>query len=193
MHKRLLLPLGSIALALIVAAAASASTATKTTIYQAFKSNGKPAIHVVKTFHGSCNGGSIATDRSDAWRCFAANQVLDPCFSSAKAKGVLLCPAAPWKASGVELKVSGALKLGDKGKASTSRMPWGIETTTGQKCAFASGASTVVDKQRLNYFCTGTDELWGIPSRKTKPWTILTAPEGAHKLSKRVGIKIAWF
>ncbi len=180
--------------ALVAAAAASAASNTQTHIYQAFTSSGKPAIKITKKVKGTCNGGAAAIDRNDAWRCFAGNFVYDPCFSSSKAKGILVCPGDPWNASGVELKVSGKLRYPDKGKPSTSGMPWAIETTTGLKCALDTGATTVVQKQRLNYFCLDSkDGLWGSPSRKHEPWTIYIAPGTTKKLSKTAAVKTAWF
>ncbi len=180
--------------ALLAAAAASAASNTQTHIYQAFTSSGKPAIKITKTVKGTCNGGAAAINRNDAWRCFAGNYVYDPCFSSSKAKGILVCPGNPWNSSGVELKVSGKLKYGDHGKPSTAGMPWAIETTAGLKCAIDTGATTVVQKQRLNYFCLKSkDGLWGSPSRKHEPWTIYIAPSTAKKLSKTAAIETAWF
>jgi hypothetical protein len=181
--------------ALVVATAASAgTTATTTHIFQAFNSNGKSALRVTQSGHGTCNGGAESTDRDDAWRCFSGNYVLDPCFSSAKAKGILLCPYAPWSRAVFELKLRGKLTNGDRGKASTSRAPWGIETTTGLKCLFATGATAAIGKSRLNYICgTGKDSLWGVPSRKSEPWTIYIASDSAKKLTRKVGVKTAWF
>jgi hypothetical protein len=180
--------------ALVAAGAAPAASSTKADIYRAFTSSGKPAIKITKTVKGTCNGGSAAVNRSDAWRCFAGNFVYDPCFSSTEAKGILVCPGNPWNTSAVELKVSGKLRFPDKGKPSTSGMPWAIQTTTGLKCVIATGATTVLQKQRLNYFCVRSkDGLWGSPSRKHEPWTIHIAPPSATKLSKTVAIKTAWF
>jgi len=181
--------------ALVAAATASAATTTtKTHIYQAFTSSGKPAIKITKTVTGTCNGGSAAINRNDAWRCFAGNFVYDPCFNSSKANGILVCPGNPWSTSAVELKLKGKLTLGNTKKPSTSGMPWAIETTTGLKCAIDTGATTVVQKQRLNYFCVKSkDGLWGSPSRKHEPWTIYIAPGTTTKLSTTVGIQTAWF
>lgn len=186
----------SLAAVVVAAAGASAATSTKTHIYQAFKSSGKPAIKISKTVTGTCNGGSAAINRNDAWRCFGGNFVYDPCFISTKTKGILVCPGNPWNGSAVELKVKGKLKFGDPKKPSTSGMPWAIQTTTGLKCTIATGATTLVSKQRLNYFCLKSSEgLWGSPSRNHQPWTIYIAPARAStkKLTQRVAIRTAWF
>jgi hypothetical protein len=170
------------------------TTRTRTVIYQAFTSSGAPAIHVKSTVRGTCNGGSSAIDRADAWRCFAGNGVYDPCFSSTKAKGIVLCPDGPWTSSGVEIKLTAALTGPNKHKPSTSGDPWAVETTSGAKCEISTGATTVVDGQRANYFCLNSkDALWGNPSRKSEPWTILAASQTATKLTSRVKLSEAWF
>ncbi|MGH2832588.1 MAG: hypothetical protein ACRDK2_07415, partial [Solirubrobacteraceae bacterium] len=75
------------------------------TIYQAFRSNGSPAI-ATHSKSGYCWTGSGTIDRNDAWRCLVANNILDPCFSSAHAKGVVLCPIAPWEKSEIEIHLT---------------------------------------------------------------------------------------
>ena len=90
--------------------------------------------------------------------------------------------------------MKGKLKHGNTKKPSTSGLPWAIQTTTGLRCVIATGATSVVQKQRLNYFCLKSkDGLWGSPSRKHEPWTIYIAPGTSKKLSKTVGIRTAWF
>jgi hypothetical protein len=175
------------------ALAGAAPTRTRAIIYQAFTSSGKPAIHVTSTSRGSCNGGASAINRSDAWRCFAGNFVYDPCFSSPKATGIVLCPLGPWTASGAEIKLTAPLTGANKGKPSTSGHPWAIETST-DKCVAATGATSILDHLRANYFCQTTkNALWGYPSRTSEPWTIYSAPGTATKLTRKVAIKAAWF
>jgi hypothetical protein len=192
------LGLGLLIAALIAVASVSVAlagaTRTQTHIYEAFTSAGSPAIHVTKTVRGFCNGGSSAIDRDDAWRCFFGNFVVDPCFSSSAAKGVVLCPTDAWSSSGVEIKLTKALLYGDKGKPSTSGQPWAVETTSGAKCEIDTGATSVVDHRRANYFCQkGKDVLWGSPSRSSEPWTIYSAPATATKLTSKVKLSVAWF
>ncbi len=164
---------------------------TETRIYEAFTASGKPAIHITKTLKGSCNSGSFVADRDDAWRC---DNGYDPCFSSHKAKGFVLCPSVPWQRSGVEIKLTKPLPKPHAGKPSTAGLPWGIETTAGLKCVFATGGTAAIHGVRANYGCTtGNDWLWGSPARKSQPWTIYIAPFDAKKLSARAKIAIAWF
>jgi hypothetical protein len=181
---------------LALAGGATAGTRTAARIYQAFKPNGMPAIHVTKTVKGHCYSGSLEADRNDAWRCFVGNFIYDPCFSSSNAKGIVLCPTAAWKQSGVKIKLTKALPkaFGDKPKPSKkSGIPWALETTSGLKCGLVTGATSVLDGRRANYECGVTGLLWGAPSRKSEPWTIYSATLSAKKLTKKVRIKIAWF
>jgi hypothetical protein len=183
------------AAALIPAAALAATTSpTKTIVYRAFAASGKPAIHVTKTVRGFCWEGSLAADRDDAWRCLSGNDLFDPCFSSGKAKGIVLCVPAPWTRSGVKIKLTRPLPKPYAGKPSTKGLPWGIKTTSGLRCVVATGATAAIGHVRANYYClTGEDWLWGSPSRKSEPWTIYIAPLNARKLSARVKVAIAWF
>jgi hypothetical protein len=169
-------------------------TRTQTHIYQAFTSSGAPAVHVKSKVRGDCNGGSAATDRADAWRCFAGNFVYDPCFSSSAANGVVLCPTGPGSTSAVEIRLTAGLTDGNKGKLSTSGVPWAVETTSGALCGLNTGATTVVDHRRANYFCAHSkDWLWGAPLRKSEPWTIYSAVPTATRLTHKVKLSVAWF
>jgi hypothetical protein len=166
---------------------------TKTHIYEPFTANGKPAVHVSKTVHGSCFAGSIAAIRSDAWRCMAGNNIFDPCFSSSKAGGYVLCSLGPWQAS-VKLDYSGHLSGGNHGHASMSRDPWAVETTDGKKCMLGTGTADVIGHRASTYFCQHSSAwLWGDPARSSQPWKIYEAPLTAHTLTKKVGITVAWF
>ena len=180
-------------------AVASGGQKTQQRVYYAFTTAGRPAIRVTRTVRGSCFFGSGAIDRSDAWRCFSGRVVSDPCFSSGKAKGIVLCPAPslPWKRSGVlKIKLTKPLprKYGSKRRPGQSGTPWGIQTTSGLKCFMSTGATNVVSNRRANYRClTGRQWLWGAPERKYNAWRIYIAPINARKLTRKVKIRIAWF
>lgn len=178
----------------ISVASVATSSRTETHIYRAFKASGAPAIRVTKTVRGPCFSGSDATDRDDAWRCASGNFLYDPCFSSDKAKGIVLCPAAAWARSGIEIKLTKPLpqKYRDKHKPSTSMMPWTIETKLGSKCAIDTGATWVFHDLRANYGCRSDEWLYGSPDRKHEPWTIHAGPAHPKKLHT-VAIKVAWF
>jgi hypothetical protein len=177
-----------------VAGALAAAARTRVVIFEAFTASGAPAIHVTSAVHGTCNGGSSAIDRNDAWRCFAGNFVYDPCFSSTAATGIVLCPAGAWSGSGVEIKLTAKLIGANRRPPSTSGDPWALETTSGLKCLLATGATSFLDHRRANYFCgKNKDVLWGSPSRRSEPWTIFAAPSTATKLTRRNKVGVAWF
>ena len=170
---------------------------TRASIYTPFAASGQSAAQVKSTVRGHCWTGSAAIDHQDAWRCLGGNLIYDPCFGSANAKGIVLCPAiGPWSSSAIEIELTSKLpsKHGNKGRPSTSGLPWALLTAAGWKCRLDTGASSVIDGQRQNYVCTGTqDSLWGAPSRTSQPWKIYVAPAGAKNLSRKVAIRSAWF
>jgi len=181
----------------VFGADAGAATRTQATIFRPFTASGNPSTRVRKTVRGYCWTGSSASGRSDAWRCMTGNEIIDPCFSSANARGIALCSAGgPWSSSLIEIKLTKKLpgKYANRGKPSTAGLPWALESTSGWKCELDTGATTVIHDVRLNYFCTGTkDGLWGLPSRKSRLWRIYAATQSAKTLRRRVGVSSAWF
>ena len=179
------------------AAAAPAAGSTSVHIYSPFTQSGGLPPGITKTVRGSCFSGSSAVAHRDAWRCMTGNLLYDPCFSSARASGLVLCPATgPWSSSVIEIKLTRGLptKFANKGNPSTSGLPWALVTAAGWKCTLNTGATTEIHGKRLNYFCHGTNNgLWGAPQRKSQPWMIYAAPPQAKTLSNLVAIRDAWF
>ena len=124
------------------------------------------------------------------------NSILDPCFSSPRAASFVLCPTAPWRNRGVELRLTGPLprSMANHGALSLGNQPWALELLDGRRCLFSGGATSEVEGKRLNYFCAtgGSSGLWGYPARGGEPWTILSAPPSATHLSERLPIRRAW-
>lgn len=187
----------AMAVAAVATGAASAGQRTRATIYEPFNASGAPTVHVTGTIRGHCWTGSLAAARRDAWRCMSGNYIYDPCFSSKSARGIVLCPATgPWSSAAIKMRLTKNLPsgYGNKGKPSTSGLPWALVTMSAWKCRLATGATAVVDGKRANYGCSGTkDWLWGAPSRKAQPWVIYAAPSSTNRLSRKVRIKAAWF
>jgi hypothetical protein len=192
--RRLGAPLTAIFLAAAALTAAASATRTQTRIYRPFTSSGKPAFRVAKTISGDCWTGADAPARADAWKCETR---ADPCFSSDKAKGFVLCPwTGPRSSTVLKIRLTKPLpvRYGNTGQPSTSYEPWAIETTTGWKCLAFTGAGTRVGNQFSSYSCTNSKNwLWGRPSRKTEPWTIFYGPLSAKKLTHKASIAVAWF
>ena len=122
-------------------ASVRARTRTKATVFQPFTSTGAPSLHT-RAKSGYCYVGSLAIDRRDAWRCFVGNFLYDPCFSSSRAHGMVICPNIDVD-GGVGIRLTRALPRGqgNRGAPSLNRQPWNIELTSGHHCAFSSGAS----------------------------------------------------
>ena len=172
---------------------AQATGHTSATVYEAFSYHGVVEPSVTNA-SGYCFTSSNVTRRNDAWRCFVGNSLYDPCFSSQFAFGVVVCPI-PWQDKGTEIHLTKPLpKSGSRPAPSLSLQPWAVETVSGSFCTLSSGASRVVQGHRLNYFCgrNAKQGLWGVPSRKRQPWTILIAPLNAKTLTHRVALVRAW-
>jgi hypothetical protein len=179
---------------LAVPASAAPTVRTVVTVFQAFTATGKPTLPT-KSVAGHCWTGSLAADRADAWRCIAGNAIYDPCFASAAAAGVVLCPNMQ-VTTDTEIHLTRALpaKQADSGKASVHNFPWLIELAAssgsgrgGVFCEFNTGASAVVSNARMNYYCIGGsysyDGLWGLPTRKRPEWSIRLTPATAKSLA----------
>ena len=168
---------------------------TSTTVYQAFTPHGSLKLRT-RSKAGYCWTGSGTTPRRDAWRCFVGNYIYDPCFSSARDRGMVVCPDDPWLETGVKIRLTKPLPYPSGNHSAPSRglQPWAFELYDGRRCRFSSGASDVIEGKRLNYFCGASSEegLWGFPYRGSEPWTILTAPFQATELSERAEVRHAW-
>lgn len=168
---------------------------TTETLFHPFTSSGSPTIRT-RSKRGHCFTGSGATDRRDAWRCLSGNDLFDPCFSSPRAHGVVICPNVN-VTGGIELHLTRPLpeQFADTGSPSLRNPPWDIQLANGRHFGFNSGMGTIVDGRRDNYFCGSAGcnlALWGSPRRATEPWTILIAPFTATSLHHRTTIRHVW-
>jgi hypothetical protein len=188
----------AVGVALTVLAMSSVATAamrTSTRIYRAFTSTGAPAISVTKTVKGHCFAGSSEANRNDAWRCMSKNLIYDPCFSSSKARGIVLCPAAAWSRSGVKIILNRALptQAGNTRAPSTRSTPWAMQTFSGIRCSLHGMGPAISSTVFGRYACRNGKWLWGHPNRSTQPWTMYIAPVTATQLTTKAKIAIAWF
>jgi eukaryotic-like serine/threonine-protein kinase len=164
-----------------MAAGAHAAAATRVVRVRPVDAKG----HLRSTYHvahrpkarAHCALGSEAT--GNAYRCFAGNKILDPCWAQAGATHRhAICLTAPWSHAAIQLHVR---SYDNSAMVSPSRQPWGIRLANGARCAFVQGASQVVHGRRLSYFCqNSTTVLLGNPSRATAVWRIHTGRANAH-------------
>ncbi|MDE3130191.1 MAG: hypothetical protein KGL16_03485 [Acidobacteriota bacterium] len=188
---------GALGVAVLAQIADAQGARTRATVFEPFTAAGRPVSSPRQTITGSCWTGSLASRRADAWRCTSGNEIIDPCFSSAQARAIVLCSiSGPWDRGLLQLRLTKKLpsRYANRGRPSTAGLPWAVQTTSGWRCELATGATTVIAGMRLNYFCRGTKRgLWGAPARGSQPWHIYAAPPDARSLSIRVTIRSAWF
>jgi hypothetical protein len=177
----------------VVPATAGAGGATQATVFQAFTAGGKPTF-TTRSAKGYCWTGSIAADRSDAWRCFVDNYIHDPCFSSTSDPGHVACPN-PGLRKGLLVKLTRKLphKYADQHTASVDDRPWLVQTANGRRWLYATGATASIGGRRANYFRRGSNAaLWGLPHRQVEPWRIYWGTLSAKHLRQKVAIRHAW-
>jgi hypothetical protein len=84
-----------------------------------------------------------------AYRCFAANKILDPCFVVPAATHLLDCYTTPWSRA-TQLRVGHLPKA--SGVAHVSR-PWALELQGGVRCVVTNGTAEIVRHVALGYQC----------------------------------------
>jgi hypothetical protein len=179
----------------LLPATPAAAQGTRATIYRPYRANGTSILQT-STHSGRCWTGSSTAMRSDAWRCMTGNEIADPCFSANPNASSVVCPQGPWTSAGLRIRLTKPLprKFANRGGPSLRNQPWALELGDGSRCLLDSGASSVIESERLNYFCgaASPEGLWGLPNRHSEPWTILIAPFTATHLSERAAIVRAW-
>lgn len=102
---------------------------------------------------GKCWTVSIAAPRAGAWRCMLGNEIADPCFTLAEAKGVVVCGANPAVGDpGFAVHLTEPLP-GDVPTPSVGAAPWLLRLANGQVCAPFTGTVPVVDGREARWSC----------------------------------------
>lgn len=135
-----------IALALTLAAglcapALSAPTMTARTAVVVFDA---ATMHVTARVKGSCWVSSIASRRSDAYRCTAGNAIHDPCFTLGR--GRVACPTDAAKDRGIVISLTKPLPA-----AVEIRNAWQMELVSGVQCNIGTGTIT----PGYPFYCSG--------------------------------------
>lgn len=160
----------------LLLAATTAATTTKTTVsfFRPWTSNGlRHGFTVAHKAAGSCWTNSLTTGRPDAWRCFIGNDIYDPCFEWTPQSLVAACAETPFTQRVVLLNLKKPLPA--SGNTTTAMLqpkdePWGLRLTDGDECSFESGATDVVNGERMNYECRGSGWIVGFPDRSKPLW-----------------------
>lgn len=160
------------------------ATVTKIRVFAPFDRSGAPTAGVAAHRSGSCFTTSITVMAADAYRCFAGNSLLDPCFVSPDDPHVLECYLAPWNHP-IELRVHTLPKASSP--VSISR-PWAIQLANGVRCVATNGTPTLVRGVALSYACS--DGFAGLRTTTGRTLTALhRATDGLVRVSR---VTIAW-
>jgi hypothetical protein len=134
------------------ATAARQPPATATESFSAYDPSGDLAVKVAANATGTCWTSSIAAPAPDAYRCFAGNAILDPCFARPGAIGAteVACLAAPWSPAKL-LTLTAPLPKSDP---QTAHRAWAFQLDNGVRCVASTGTVPQVQGINLGYRCT---------------------------------------
>ncbi len=155
-----------------------------------------PGLIVTENVAGYCTTPARSTSRAYAWRCFADEHFIDPCFSATRNSATAVCPFDPW-AKTVRL-VSLTRRLPRwVARRERPNAPWGMGTANAKRCVLAvSGASLRLAGRLVRYECQGSGFLVGYADVGERGWTIGYVPRyelgNPHLRLKRIGITDVW-
>jgi hypothetical protein len=151
---------------------------------------------VMEDVAGHCVASARSTPRADAWRCFADEHFIDPCFSATAHSRTVLCPFDPWSKTVrlVELTRRLPRLVARRGRVNA---PWGVWTANAKRCVIAvSGATLRLAGQRVRYECAGSGFLVGYADVRKGAWTIGYVPRydvaNPHLHLRRVDVTDVW-
>jgi hypothetical protein len=122
-----------------------------THVFAAFDSAGAPALGIRAHRSGHCFVSSITVPDRSAYRCFAGNEILDPCFAaSASAPTVVDCYADPWTAA-VQLRLTAELPA--PGPPLKIAQPWALQLADGTRCVVTTGTTPLLRGVPMRYQC----------------------------------------
>lgn len=162
---------------LIIAAALSApffyniSFAANATIVTTIQ----PTIPSNTPVAGDCWTSSIASPRTDAWRCMVGNAIHDPCFSTTNNK-IVVCYDNPSDAQST-LAISLTKPLPTSNNTSPQKYsPLFLKLADGSTCTPFTGTLGIVNKLIISYGCSdskpcdanGCQYLTGLTGRPQK-------------------------
>jgi hypothetical protein len=185
--------------ALTVVLAALAPPQPKTVVHETVWFKGgqpRPGLVITEDVPGRCIGPARSSPRSDAWRCFADEHWIDPCFSATPRSRVVLCPNDPWSRNVRYVELTRRLPAVVERRPRPSR-PWGIWMANAKQCAIAvSGATLRIDGERVRYECAVSGFLVGYPDARGRLWTIGYVPRFAlgkpNAHPRTIGITDVW-
>jgi hypothetical protein len=176
-----------------------------------FAAGARPAVHDTVWFHGAqpapglritedvaghCVGGARSTARPDAWRCFADEHWIDPCFSATSTSRTVLCPLDPWSQNVRLVELTRRLPQVTKRRLPRNR-PWAVWTANAKQCVISvSNSGLRLAGQLVRYECAGSGFLVGFADIRDGAWTIGYVPRydlgNPHLHPRRIGITDVW-
>lgn len=197
MNDKLAMALATMALALALAAPAQAAAPTRVAIFSPWTTRGLVhGLRISAKVSGTCGTRSLVTNRNDAWRCMAGNDIYDPCFAGSPQKNVAACPQTPFSNTVILFRDSKSLDAKPKSTAHNVHsmgQPWAIRLDGGDTCVFATGATEVIAGRRMNYTCAKSGWVVGFVNRSTQPWTAESVSSPSDKRLKKIGVAAALF
>lgn len=176
------------------AAAAGISTspatppATEITTFSPYAATGTLVVPVADQRAGSCWTGSIAAPAPDTYRCFAGDQILDPCFAppGVTRPATVACIADPWSAAQVVRLTDPLPQI----QPQPGARPWALLLASGVRCTAVTGTVSSVAGVEMQYLCGGGAAA-GIVSDDVNHMVVAYGPQGAASLA-RVAVRTAW-
>lgn len=98
-----------------------------------------------QTLSGHCWTASIASRRSDAYRCMTGNEIYDPCFKVNSR--TVACPTNPTVNRGVRIRLTKPLP---QANVTNSHNAWMMQLAGGAQCNLGTG-TTILD---YPFYCT---------------------------------------
>jgi len=127
----------------VVAALGFAAASTLAAHTSAVVFNAK-SMHVTARQTGYCWTASIASQRSDAYRCMVENSIHDPCFVLSEHS--VACPSDPASNSGVEVSLTKPLP-----ESTIAANAWMMKLTSGAMCNIGTGTTI----EGYPFYCSG--------------------------------------
>ncbi len=156
MFKTILILLVACAFVSVVCAGAQGNTVLSKTIITVYHPGN---MRVIETVNGSCWTGSIAVQRTDAFRCMSGNTIHDPCFISGKKS--VACPDDLLRDRGTAMNLTASLP----GNAQTgSDNVWAFQLASGALCRMGTGTIT----PGYPYYCSAPP-VCSVPKRSSDP------------------------
>ncbi|MCA1698649.1 MAG: hypothetical protein LC790_07020 [Actinobacteria bacterium] len=89
-----------------------------------------------------------------------------------------MCLRSPYERSALRIFLTEAP---DEPPSSGRLEPWAMTLTSGKRCTFVGGATTLIGGRRLNYFCTTRVALLGTPRKSSRRLWRIRAARGTRQ------------